>query len=80
MLKIDFDLLSCYRFALATVFNSDFNNFAPITANQAEFLFFTAGRDDATLGFNSEFGRLFNRILLGIVFAVALSSFVLRAF
>lgn len=51
----------------ATVFNADFNDFAPISANQAWALFFTLGRDDAALGDNPEVGRMFNNILIAIV-------------
>ena len=79
-LKADFDFASSYLFAAAMVFNSDFNNIAPITSDQAWSLFFTAGREDAILGFNPNLEILFNHILLRIVLTVALSSFVLQAF
>lgn len=75
-MKTDFDIARSYRFAPATVFNPDFNNFAPITATQAWSLFFTAGKNDAVLGDNPELGQLFNNILIAIVVTVAFSSFV----
>ncbi|HEY9693918.1 MAG TPA: hypothetical protein V6D15_17080 [Oculatellaceae cyanobacterium] len=62
-----------YSFA-STVFNADFNNFAPITANQAWSLFFTFGQNDATLGDNPEVGRLFNNIMSAIVTASILGA------
>ena len=64
-MKTDFDLTGRYFFA-PTVFNSDFNNFAPINANQAWSLFLTAGRDDAALDANPELGRFLNNVLLAI--------------
>ncbi|GAC1505876.1 MAG: hypothetical protein NVS2B14_18010 [Chamaesiphon sp.] len=73
-MKTDLDIARRLVFA-PTIFNPDFNNFAPITANQAWSLFFTAGRDDATLGDNPEIGRLFNNILLAVV-----STFIVGAF
>lgn len=75
-MKTDFDIARSYRFVPATVFNPDFNNSTPITATQAWSLFFTAGRDDAAIGENPELGRVFNSILIAIVVAVALGSFV----
>ncbi|MBD0304893.1 MAG: hypothetical protein ICV85_22865 [Tolypothrix sp. T3-bin4] len=74
-MRTDFDVASSYRFAPATVFNSEFNNFAPISANQAWSLFFTAGRDSETLGSNPELGKILNNVLLAVV-----STFVLGAF
>lgn len=73
-MKTDFDIDGRYFFA-PTVFNPDFNNFAPITVNQAWSLFFTAGRDDAALGDNPEVGQFFNNILIAVV-----SSFIVGAF
>ena len=78
-MKTDFDIDGSYLFAPA-VFRPDFNNSAPITANQAWSLFLTAGRDDAALGTNPEVARLFNNILLATGMFIALSSFVFRAF
>ena len=82
MIKPDFDLASSYRIAPVTVFKPDFNNFAPLLLTKLGFFFylFSGGRDDTILGSNLELGRLLNRILLSIVLAVALSSFVLRTF
>jgi hypothetical protein len=74
VIRTDFAVASSYRFAPATVFNPDFNNFAPITANQAWSLFFTAGRDSETLGSNPELGKLLNNVLLGVVSAFSLGA------
>lgn len=77
-MKTDFDIARSIQI-LPPVFRSEFNN-ATITANQAWSLFFTAGQDDAAIGTNPQLGQFFNRVLLSIVLAVALSSFVFRAF
>jgi hypothetical protein len=73
-MKTDFDVASSYRFAPATVFNPDFNNFAPITANQAWSLFFTAGRDSEALGSNPELGNILNSMLLALVLSFILGA------
>lgn len=57
------------NFFASTVFNADFNNFAPITANQAWSLFVTIGQNDAALGDNPEIGLFFNNITIAIVAA-----------
>lgn len=59
---------------VSTVFNADFNNFAPITANQAWSLFFTFGQNDAALGDNPEVGRLFTNITIASVVAFILGA------
>ncbi|MFE1745122.1 hypothetical protein [Coleofasciculus sp. H7-2] len=78
-MKSDFDFDARYQFA-PTVFNTDFNNFAPISANQAWSLFFPAGRNDAALGDNPEVGRLFNNILSAVVFTVIVGAFTFYSF
>lgn len=77
--KTDFDITRSLVFA-PTVFNSDFNEFAPITANQAWSLFFTAGRSDAALDAHPELGRLFNNVLKAIVLTFVAGAFVFRSF
>ncbi|MBD1924711.1 hypothetical protein H6F74_00185 [Trichocoleus sp. FACHB-90] len=72
-MKTDFNL-DVRSVSAPTVFNADFNNFAPITANQAWSLFFTAGQDDAVLGDSPELGRLFNNILKAVVFTVIVGA------
>ena len=67
------------NFFAATVFNADFNSFAPLTANQAWSLFFTLGQDDAALGDNAEVGRFFNNITLAIVAAFVLGASIFSA-
>lgn len=78
--KTDLDIARSYAGAPAAVFNSDFNNFARITTNQAWSLFFTAGRVDGSIGYNPEQGTFFNYTLLSIILTVPLSSLIFRAF
>ena len=42
-----------------TTFRSTFNDFEDITSTQAWSLFFTAGQNDAALGFNPAVGNAF---------------------
>lgn len=79
-MKTDFEIARSYisTASVATVFNQDFNNFSPLTSNQAWSLFFTAGRDDAALGSNPELGRFFNNILKASVFAIVVAAFTFR--
>ncbi|MBD0270064.1 hypothetical protein [Pseudanabaena sp. FACHB-2040] len=48
------------------VFRPNFNSAEAINTNQAWSLFFTAGKEDKTLGFNTEAGRFFNNLLIAI--------------
>lgn len=59
------------------VFRSEFNQFKDINANQAWSLFFTAGQEDKSLGFNPEAGRFFTNTLIGIGVAGAIIGGVL---
>lgn len=59
------------------VFRSEFNDFEDISANQAWSLFFSAGKEDKSLGFNPEAGRFFTNTLIGIIVAGALIGGVL---
>lgn len=77
--KTDLDIARTLVF-MPTVFNNDFNNFAPITANQAWSLFFTAGRNDAALDAHPELGRLFNNILKAVTLSFVAGAFVFRSF
>ena len=56
----------------AVIFRSDFNEYEMINANQAWSLFFTAGREDKALGFNSEVGRFFTNLLIAATVAAIL--------
>lgn len=67
------------NFFASTVFNADFNNFAPITANQAWSLFFTIGKDDAALGDNPEVGRFFNNVTIASVVAFIVGASIFTA-
>jgi hypothetical protein len=62
-----------YSYA-STIFNADFNNFAPISANQAWSLFFTLGKDDAALGDNKEVGKFFTNMTIATVVAFILGA------
>jgi len=50
----------------SVVFRPDFNNFAAINVNQAWSLFLTAGKDDKLLGEQTELGKFFTNILIGL--------------
>ncbi|AFY76724.1 MAG: hypothetical protein IGR93_12870 [Hydrococcus sp. C42_A2020_068] len=65
-MKTDFDVLANKDLFAPVVFRSNFNNFEKLDANQAWSLFFTAGNEDKSLGFNREFGRFFNNLLIAI--------------
>lgn len=79
-MKTDFDIVRSYVSApsAVTVFNSEFNDFTPLTSNQAWSLFFTAGRDKTALGSNPELGNFFNNILKAVVVAVVVAAFTFR--
>lgn len=64
----------------STVFNADFNNFAPLTMNQAWSLFFTLGKDDAALGDNPEAGRFLTNSLMAIAVTFFIGAYILRHF
>jgi hypothetical protein len=63
-----------------TVFLDDFNKFAPINANQAWSLFFTASREDMVLGTNPAIGNFWNSILVAIVVAGAMGALIFHPF
>ncbi|MEB3216851.1 MAG: hypothetical protein VKN72_11570 [Nostocales cyanobacterium 94392] len=64
-MKTDFDYPS--KNLLGTVvFRKDFNNFEKITVSQAWSLFFTAGKEDKALGYESELGLFFSNLLIAI--------------
>ncbi|MEC4816106.1 MAG: hypothetical protein SAK29_22965 [Scytonema sp. PMC 1069.18] len=58
------------------VFRPDFNNFEPISVNQAWSLFFTVGQEDKALGANSELGKFFTNLLISVATAGILWSIV----
>ena len=58
-----------------TVFRPEFNN-ANINANQAWSLFFTAGKSAAELGNENELGRFFTNLVIAIVAATVIGSFL----
>jgi hypothetical protein len=52
------------------VFRPDFNsNSQSINSNQAWSLFFTGGKDENALGFNTELGAFFTNLLIAIAVA-----------
>lgn len=65
-MKTDFDFPNKYLIG-PVVFRPDFNAQSEvISANQAWSLFFTAGKEDKVLGFNTEAGRFFTNLLLAV--------------
>lgn len=69
----DFDFSNKDLFG-PVVFRPDFNNAEAINTNQAWSLFFTAGKEDKKLGFNSEAGRLFTNLLAAVVVAGSIGA------
>jgi hypothetical protein len=78
-MKTDFDFPNKYLIG-PVVFRPDFNAQSEvISASQAWSLFFTAGKEDKVLGFNTEAGRFFTNLLLavgaaGVLWAVLFSN------
>jgi hypothetical protein len=66
IMNTDFDIIKNKDLFAPVVFRSDFNGGELIDANQAWSLFFTAGKDDKTLGFEPEVGRFFTNILIAV--------------
>lgn len=65
-MQTDFDIIKNKDLFAPVVFRSDFNNGELIDTNQAWSLFFTAGKEDKTLGFEPEVGRFFSNILIAV--------------
>ena len=63
-----------------TTFRSTFNNFEDINSTQAWSLFFTAGQNDAALGFNPAVGNVFNSLVLSAVGMGILSTLLFHPF
>jgi hypothetical protein len=61
-------------------FRSDFNKFAPLSATQAWSLFFTASREDTSLGFDPKAGQFWNNLLLAVVATGVLGVLVFQNF
>ncbi len=76
-MKTDFNYRNKDLFA-PVVFRSDFNSFETISTNQAWSLFFTAGREDKTLGQASELGKFFTNILIAVGVAGSLWAIYFR--
>jgi hypothetical protein len=74
----DYDIYANKDLFAPVVFRSEFNNFKPISGNEAWSLFFTGGQEDKELGINPETGRFFTNTLaaiavVGIVWAFCFS-------
>ena len=78
-MKTDLDYRNNELFG-PVVFRPDFNNFKPINVNQAWSLFFTASREDKTLGFNLETGRFFTYSLIATVVTGVIWAAIFRSF
>ncbi|MFM7191496.1 MAG: hypothetical protein ACKN9E_16000 [Microcystaceae cyanobacterium] len=74
-MNADYDILNNKDLFAPVVFRSEFNNFQPISGNEAWSLFFTAGQEDKELGSNPEFGRFFTNLLLAIAVTGGLWAF-----
>jgi hypothetical protein len=83
-MRTDFDF-SQPELVGPVVFRPDFNRFEPIADHQAWSLFFTAGQEDKTLGYNVELGKFFTYLLIAIAVtgslwaATSIRLFVLSA-
>ncbi|MBE9223815.1 hypothetical protein IQ215_14030 [Cyanobacterium stanieri LEGE 03274] len=73
----DLKVLNNRELFAPVVFRKEFNNFKDINANQAWSLFFTAGKEDKSLGFNPEAGKFFTNTLIGIIITGAIIGGVL---
>ncbi len=65
-MQTDFDIINNKDLFAPVVFRSDFNQGEQIDNNQAWSLFFTAGQEDKTLGFQPELGNFFTNLLIAI--------------
>ncbi len=65
-MQTDFDIIRNKDLFAPVVFRSDFNQGEQISTNQAWSLFFTAGQEDKTLGFQPELGKFFTNLLIAI--------------
>jgi hypothetical protein len=65
-MQTDFDIIRNKDLFAPVVFRSDFNKGESINNNQAWSLFFTAGQEDKTLGFQLELGNFFTNTLIAI--------------
>ena len=61
-------------------FRSTFNNFEDITSTQAWSLFFTAGQNDAALGYNPALGNFFNGLLIAIAATGIVGALIFHPF
>lgn len=65
-MQTDFDIIRNKDLFAPVVFRSDFNQGEQISTNQAWSLFFTAGQEDKTLGFQPELGNFFINLLIAV--------------
>jgi hypothetical protein len=65
-MQTDFDIIRNKDLFAPVVFRSDFNQGEQISTNQAWSLFFTAGQEDKTLGFQPELGNFFTNLLIAV--------------
>ena len=71
-MSTDYDIFTNRDPFVPVIFQSNFNNFAPIDVNQAWSLFFTAGREDKELGVDSGLGKFFTNFLIASAVTVIL--------
>ncbi|MGF1542380.1 MAG: hypothetical protein ACFCU5_18380 [Pleurocapsa sp.] len=65
-MQTDFDTIRNKDLFAPVVFRSDFNQGEQINTNQAWSLFFTAGQEDKSLGFQPELGNFFTNSLIAV--------------
>lgn len=65
-MQTDFDIIRNKDLFAPVIFRSDFNQKEQISANQAWSLFFTAGQEDKSLGFQPELGNFFTNLLIAV--------------
>jgi hypothetical protein len=65
-MQTDFDVIRNKDLFAPVVFRSGFNQGESINTNQAWSLFFTAGQEDKSLGFQPELGNFLTNILIAV--------------
>jgi hypothetical protein len=58
------------------IFHADFNKFGKIDVNQAWSLFFTVGKEDKALGFETELGKFFSNTLAAVIVTGSIGAIV----
>jgi hypothetical protein len=75
-MKTDFNIFGNKDLFAPVIFRSDFNKFDRIDVNQAWSLFFTAGKEDKTLGSEIELGKFFTNTLAAVVVTGSIGALI----